>query len=248
MTSPFGNPSFGCWDCGSSPNAKVVAKQKHRRNARRRKCIVFFVVVVVLLIIVIIIWCYWWCCSQMSPAIVTTMLSCKVFFSSLSSLSSLHSSVDFFPPKSKQDKQQRKKWSVAIAIQKWMIFTFFPTEKAKKVDQMSKIFSFFLWNIFFFPLSRHFPPCPHNLTASKHALANTYNQKRAKSLRVRVYSRINFTSHASRSGSLYLKKRARWKFTKTNKKSFRSHVRRPRSNFTHKGEIDCSRSKAREDT
>ena len=81
------------------------------------------------------------------------------------------------------------------------------------MDQMSKIFSFsslfLVWNIFFFPLSRHFPPCRHNLTASKHALANIYNQKRAKSLRVRVYSRINFTSHASRSGSLYLKKRAR---------------------------------------
>ena len=187
------------------------------------------------------------------------MVSCKVFFSRLPLvLVSSFSGVGWFFPatnnKTKTTQQQRKKMKRrAIDPKMDDFYLFFLCKRGKSGPNVEDIFFFpsflvGLWNIFFFPLSRHFPPCPHNLTASKHALANTYNQKRAKSLRVRVYSRINFTSHASRSGSLYLKKRARWKFTKTNKKSFRSHVRRPRSNFTHKGEIDCSRSKAREDT
>ena len=112
------------------------------------------------------------------------------------------------PGDNKHKKKQKKENNeTSRSIQIWMSFAFFPSKKRKK---WTKCRRYFLWNIFFFPLfTRHCPPCRHNLTASKHALANIYNQKRAKSLRVRVYSRINFTSRASRSGSLYLKKRAR---------------------------------------
>ena len=140
----------------------------------------------------------------------------RVFFG----LSSLHSysSVDFpfFPAtKPKQDKKKIMKRRDRSKFGKFgSSFAFFPLEKRKKWTKCRRYFlfsSFFSWTLeyLFFPLSRHFPPCPLNLTASKHALANVHNQKRAKSLRVRVYSRANFTSRASRSGSLYLKKRAR---------------------------------------
>ena len=174
MTSPFGNPSFGCrcccccccWDCGCSPNAKVVEKQKHRRNARRRKCIVFFVVVVVVvvvllfLIINIIIWCCWCCLllpKESRDCDLTTMLSCgkerRVFFWSLSSLQNSF----LFPAtnKTRQNNNNNKENNeTSRSIQIWMSFAFFSLKRGKSgpnVEDIFFFFSFFGLEYLFFP-------------------------------------------------------------------------------------------------